>query len=382
MTVEKKPKSPTPSADAQSAGTQIPDAAGKTTRTLSGLTKNTINGTETSALYGDRAAYDQYGKLTKDERANYQRALSQIVGLYPRGKAPTRFDGVFREEDFKALGDVMAYADLSNEITDANSEGYVKSIIKLRDNPAVAASYFNYKVPPGPNYSLTPLAMAATDFSSAYRSVLGSDPTAKQISVYHSAINKVESAQKGQFSAAQRDAIAISFIQKEAAALVAKASNPEDKVALNKISTGNLGGFINAIRSTYLDNGISFTEDKVRKQAVAALKDKASYDNILSDIHSKAAIFVPAFADGINAGKSARDVLSPYISMYSKLYGVPEDQVKIDDVSFAGAGDKPMMPKDFNTALTMDPKFKSTDTYKNNVSSGLQNLANKMGIVV
>ena len=389
-----KPKSLTPSPDAQVAGIQVPGTAGTTVKTLSGLKEYTYRDAagnvtgRTTDLYTTEDPQLTWSKLSQADRINLQGNLANIVGIYPKGKEPKYLDGNFRPEDFDALGKVMAYADISGFINIPGASGkpdfpkYGQAILKLQNNPQAAAAYFNYKAPAAPNYSLTPLDMAAADLSSVHRSILGSEPTAKQIAEYHSAINKVETKQKGQFSAAQRDAIAISFIQKEAAALVAKAANPDDKDALTKISTGNLGGFINAIRSTYQENGISFTEDKVRKQAVAALKDKASYDNIIADIHGKAAIFIPAFKDGINAGKSARDVLSPYISMYSKLYGIPEDQVSLDDVSFAGAGDKPMMPKDFSAALTNAPKFKTTDTYKNNVSRGIDALAAEIGIRV
>jgi len=388
---------PSPDAEASKAALDAGAAAAvnpNPPKSLSGLTEinyrdasgNIISTSTEVYRQGDPELY--YGKLNVNDRINLQGNLRNIVGLYAKGKEPKYLDGNFRPEDFDALGKVMAFADISGFANIPGASGkpdfpkYGQAILKLQSNPQAAAAYFNYKVPAGPNYNLTPLDMAAADLSSAHRSILGTDPTTKQIAAYHSAVNKIETNQKGQFSAAQRDALIISSIQKEAAALVAKASNPDDKDALAKISTGNLGGYINAIRTTYIDNGISFTEDKIRKQGVAALKDKASYDNIIADIHSKAAIFVPAFKDGINAGKSARDVLSPYISMYAKTYGIPEDQVKIDDVAFAGADDKPMMPKDFNMAITNAPKFKTSDTYKNNIADGLNNLATKMGIVV
>lgn len=347
------------------------------TKTLSGLP---ITAKGKQYLVGEE--YSLYTQLTEQQLINLKGNLAKVVGAYPRGREPKYLDSTFRDEDFAALGKVMGYAGRNGLSEEDNFPAYVKAILKLQNNPEASASFFNYRAPAAPNYSLTPLDMAAADFSAVNRSLLGSDPTPKEIAEYHSAINKVETKQKGQFSAPQRNEIAISFIQKKAAALIAKASNPEDKDALTKISTGNIGGYINAIRATYLENGISFTEDKVRKQAVAALRDEASYNNIIADIHSKAAVFVPAFKDSINAGKSARDVLSPYISMYSKLYGIDEDQVSLDDVSFAGAADKPMMPKDFNAAITNAPKFKTTDTYKNNVAKGIDALAAEIGIRV
>lgn len=384
LTVSADAKDSKAALDAGAAGRIDPNPP----KSLSGLTEinyrdaagNIISTSTEVYKQGDPELY--YGKLTLNDRINLQGNLRNIVGLYAKGKEPKYLDGSFRPEDFDALGKVMAYSDISGFANKPGFPKYGQAILKLQSNPEAASAYFNYRVPTGPNYSLTPLDMAAADLSSAHRSILGTDPTTKQIAAYHSAVNKLETSQRGQFSDPQRQALIMASIQKEATALVAKAANPDDQDALRRISTGNLGGYINAIRTAYIENGISFTEDKVRKQGVAALRDKASYDNIIADIHSKAAIFVPAFKDGINAGKSARDVLSPYISMYSKLYGVPEDQVKLDDVSFAGAGDKPMMPKDFSAALTNAPKFKTTDTYKNNVSKGIDALAAEIGIKV
>lgn len=375
-----KPKSLTPTATGQAAGTTAPEpAVANAPRSISGLTEADVNG---SKVYYPTDPYTTVGKLTQQERITLQANLAKVVGAYPRGKEPKYLDGVFRPADFDALAGVMGHADVSRQLSTATSPAYVKSILFLQNNPAAAANYFSYKIPTGPSYSLTPLDMAAADFSAMNRSVLGSDATPKEIAAYHSAVNKLETKQKGQFSAPQRDALIISFIQKKAASLVAKASNPDDKDALSRISTGDLGGAINRIRATYQENGISFTEDKVRKQAVAALRDKATYDNTINDIRNKSAVFVPAFKDAIYSGKSARDVLSPYISMYAKTYDIPEDQVKLDDVFFAGAGEKAMMPKDFNTAITSAPAFKETNTYKSGVASSWEGLAKRMGIEI
>jgi hypothetical protein len=375
-----KPKSLTPTATGQAAGVTVPDPLNANPpRSISGLTEADVNG---SKVYYPTDPYTVYAKLTAQEAITLKANLAKVVGAYPRGREPKYLDKVFRDEDFAALAGVMGYADRDRLLSDANSPSYVKAILKLQNNPAAAASYFSYKVPTGPSYNLTPLDMAAADFSAMNRSVLGSDATPKEIAAYHSAVNKLETKQKGQFSASQRDALIISFIQKKAASLVAKASNPDDKDALNKISTGDLGGAINGIRATYQENGISFTEDRVRKQAVAALRDEATFNNTINDIRNKAAVFVPAFKDAIYSGKSARDVLSPYISMYAKTYDIPEDQVKLDDVFFAGAGEKAMMPKDFNAAITSAPKFKETNTYKAGVASSWEGLAKRMGIEI
>lgn len=369
----------TPSPEVQSSG-PVPDPLNANPpRSISGLTEADVNG---SKVYYPTDPYTTVAKLTQQERITLQANLAKVLGAYPRGKEPKYLDGVFRPADFDALAGVMGHADVSRQISTASSPAYVKSILFLQNNPAAAANYFSYKIPTGPSYSLTPLDMAAADYSAMRRSVLGSDATPKEIAAYHSAVNKLETKQKGQFSAPQRDALIISFIQKEAASLVAKASNPDDKDALSRISTGDLGGAIAGIAATYEENGIDVTEDKVRKQAVNALRDKATYENTLTSIRNKAAVFLPAFKNNFAAGENAREALSPYISSYAKTYGIPEDQVKIEDVAFAGAGEKALMPKDFNDAIVRLPKFKETNTYKAGVASSWEGLAKRMGIVI
>ena len=75
--------------------------------------------------------------------------------------------------------------------------------------------------------------------------------------------------------------------------------------------------------------------------------------------------------DFFSRGKTGREVLSPYISLKSRITGIPEDQIKVSDLYEVGAGTTAMSIPDFKKMVYKSEDYRKSDNFK---SRGLGDL--------
>jgi hypothetical protein len=94
----------------------------------------------------------------------------------------------------------------------------------------------------------------------------------------------------------------------------------------------------------------------------------------------QATAILPAFKDFFAQGKTAREVLSPWINLRSQILEIPEDQIKIQDMYNVGSGDKAMSINDYKKMLYASEEFKKTNAFKSRSINDLQTLLRAFNI--
>ena len=143
---------------------------------------------------------------------------------------------------------------------------------------------------------------------------------------------------------------------------------------------GALGRTVRSIRAAYEDNGIPINEKDVYNKAVQSLRSPEAYKNVLDNVMMQASVVMPAFKDFFSQGKTAREVLSPWINTRAQVLGIPADQIKISDMYDIGSGPAPKPIQDYKKELYRSPEYKKTDAYKERSLGDLQTLLKAFNI--
>jgi len=143
---------------------------------------------------------------------------------------------------------------------------------------------------------------------------------------------------------------------------------------------GALGQSFRDIKAAYANNGIPVNDKMLYKDSLNAIRSPQAYANVIDGINMQASVIFPAIKDFILQGKKARDVLSPYISTYSRVFGIPEDQVNMSEMYDVASGDKLVSLKDYSSGLYKKPGYKLTDDYKIKAASDVQSLLRSLQI--
>jgi hypothetical protein len=155
----------------------------------------------------------------------------------------------------------------------------------------------------------------------------------------------------------QKEDILLKYVQK-------KADNVYSIGGIAATDKGALGRSVRVLRSAYADNGIPIDEKQIYNKAVQSLRSPDAAKNILEDINMHASIIMPAFKDFYAKGKSAREVLTPYISLRAQILGIPEDQIKIQDMYEVGSGAVPLTIQEYKAQVYKSNEYKQSDNYK------------------
>jgi hypothetical protein len=374
---EDKKAAGTPSAQAQAAAANIP--AGTTTGskdTLLNLPKGTQISTGsgwpgipykpdykgsayTQASFTEGDAEKIFASKTPEQRAALLVRLGQIPGLYSKGKEPT-LSGVqsmgnqvvWRSEDTAALKKILPVTD---QLGDASPD---VTIDKLLKSPALATTIFGGGA--GTAKAVTPRAQLEAEMNAKFMDLFESPADKAAVSAYAKEVNKLESSAAG-ISAQQKEDIFLKYTQKKANDLY---NLSQTGMAPGVTEKGALGTYVRNIRGAYADNGLPINEKDVYTQAVSALRSKDAYNNIISGIQQHAATIMPAFKDLIAQGKTAKEILSPYINLRAQILEVPADQIKVSDMYDVASGDKPVSIQDYKTKLYGSEDFKKTNAFK------------------
>ena len=357
----------------EAAGDQVGASGGS--GTLTGLAPGfqIAGGGKAELQKGYGAGY--LATLTPEKRAETLLRLGQIPGLYPKGQAPTpKFiqdmingkDIVPRLSDIAAIDQIAYFSEYSGSTVD-------NTILKLIAQPQLAQQFFG-KVSTVPKAVSSPDALAA-ELNDKFLDIFETKADAGIIKAYTKEINSLES--KGSLGAQQKEDILLKYIQKKA---TDQFNAAQTGMVPSVVDKGTLGRTVRKIRTAYADNGIPINEKDIYNKAVQSLRSREAEQNILDGVMTQATAVMPAFKDFFAQGKTAREVLSPWISVRSQILGVPADQIKVSDMYDVGSGPVALTIQDYKKQLYRSPEFKKTDAYKERSLGDLQTLLRAFNI--
>ena len=326
--------------------------------------------------YAKGAGFTEFVKLSNAEKIDLLRKIAQIPGLYAKGKAPTSeflsqmastLNVAPRPEDVTAIEKVMAYAD-------SVGLDYTTAANNLFNNPKLAQNFFNIKGTTTGTVVVSDPASLSLELDSRFMDLFNTPADKKAAAAYAKEVNAAEKAAQGKLPADQREQILLKYVQKQAALVYGQG---EDKFMTQE---GLLGQTVRDLNAAYTQNGIPVTQQQIYQDSINSLRSAQAKQNVLDKINLQATALYPAIKDYILQGMSARDVLSPYISRYSQIYGVPAAQVPMSKISVVASGKELMSLKDWDTVLYKDPDYKLTQDYQNKTMNDVSSLLNFLRI--
>jgi len=359
----------TPSVDALNANAPAGSESGKTT--LLGLPYNTPVKAGTSGFPGVPYRLDYTGptytnadaikgdaqKLLAGKSAPEKAALlvrlGQIPNLYPSGQAPdlayVQSMGnriVWRPADALALESILFVQDQLGDPTEN------VTIDNLLSNPKLASKFFGQVTTKAK--ATTSLAAIEADLNSQFLDLFETKADPGIVKAYAKEINALELSPAG-ITAQQKEDILLKYVQKKANEL-GTIPGATDK--------GSLGRVVRSIRSAYDENGLPFNEKDIYNKAVQSLRSPDAYKNVIDGIMMQASTVMPAFKDLFAQGKTAQEVLSPWIYTRANILGVPAETIKVSDMYEVGSGSAPLSIPDYKKLVYKSEAYRSSDAFK------------------
>lgn len=335
------------------------------------------------AQYTKDAPFTVVANMSNQEKADLLSQLSVIPNLYPAGMAPTsdfiKRQGVgitFRPADYDALTKLMIHADYSGQ-------SYTKSVIDFASDPSLADKYFGKITETPKQIALTPQAALMDDLNARFMDLFETGADKKMAAAYAKEYNKAELAAGGAgLTSTQRDNIFQKYVEATALGRFKTVKGTADTADDMTLESGVLGQTIRQIRGAYADNGIPVSEKQIYQDAIAGIKSSAALTNKMESINLHAATQMPALKDWIAKGNTAKQFLSPYITSYSKIYDVPENQVTVDKFYSALQGTTPIPVSQWEAEQWKNPDIKNTKFYQDTRKNDLRAMADAFGINV
>lgn len=304
-----------------------------------------------------------FGTLTNEQKVELLAKLAQIPGLYNRKEAPTQDyllrlasaggNIAVREEDMKALENVMRYADTTGD-------SYGDAVNKLVTNPTLAQGFFDLagtKVGAARKIALTPSDALVVELQQSLLDYLDVKASKKEAQDYANKINELEKKRKGPLTQLERQQLLLDTVQDKAKEVFKDGVDEADSLLMRK---GALGGTYNALREEYKDYGIPIDDTSLYKLAINSIRSKQALENNLSKIRLQAEVAMPALKDYIKQGLSPKEALGTYVAAYSKFTGIPQNQVDLTRLAPVYSGDKVMPFNDWEKYLYTLPEAKNS----------------------
>jgi hypothetical protein len=86
-----------------------------------------------------------------------------------------------------------------------------------------------------------------------------------------------------------------------------------------------------SLREMARANGVRYNDSYFEGAAKSVLSGLSTLEDYASEIRQAAASQLPMYAERIKAGENARDILSPYVNTYAKIYGKDPNSIELDD---------------------------------------------------
>ena len=307
-----------------------------------------------------------FATLGNQEKIDLLALLAQIPGLYSRKTAPTQEylvrvsqSGVIpvRPEDAAALENVMRYADTVGD-------DYKTAVNYLVSNPNIAQGFFDIsgtKAGKQREIALTPADALAVELEQSVLDYLDLKTSDKEKKAYAKRVNELEKKRGGALTSLERQQLLLDTVQDKARQVFKGDAESPDSLLMRR---GALGGTYQLLKETYNDYGIELDDKTVYKQAINSIRSKQALENTLGKIRLQAEVVMPSLKTYIEQGLTPREALGSYISLKSKMYGIPENQIKITDLAPVYSGDKLMPYTEWQRYLYTLPEFKNTQLYQ------------------
>ena len=308
-----------------------------------------------------------FGTLNNDEKVKLLAKLAQIPGLYSRKEAPTQDyllrlasaggNIAVREEDMKALENVMRYADTTGD-------SYGDAVDKLVANPTVAQGFFDLagtKTGAARKIALTPADALVVELQQSLLDYLDVKASKSEAQSYAKKINDLEKKRGGPLTQLERQQLLLDEVQNKAKEVFKDGVDEADSLLMRK---GALGGTYNALREEYRDYGIPIDDKSLYKIAINSIRSKQALENNFSKIRLQAEVAMPALKEYIQQGLSPKEALGTYLAAYSRFTGIPQNQVDLTKLAPVYSGDKVMPFNDWEKYLYTIPEAKNSPIVK------------------
>jgi hypothetical protein len=302
--------------------------------------------------------------------------LSQIPGAYAKNKAYTKQQlqqlassrlVSIRDEDAKALENVMRYADTLG-IT------YEEAANILSTNRDLAVQFFGVKTG-GKKTKVTPEQSLVAEISDKFQNTFDVPVSKKIANDYAKEVQAAQLKARGAISAQEREDIMLKYVQ-GAADELSKLSGQGEQYQ----PRGVLGTYIRQLREEYYDNGLPIDDNKIYRMAVSALRDPQELDNKRQMIRQNATLVFPPLKEYIARGESVRDILSPYMKLKADIFDIDSNNVRPSDMYDVMEGEKLKNINDYKMSLYRSPEYKKTKAYEERSISDAQGMLRYLGI--
>lgn len=307
--------------------------------------------TNADAVKGDSEKI--FATKSAGEKAALLLRLGQIPNLYTSGQAPTasyvQSMGnriVWRPADAKALESILLVQD---QLGDATPDITLDSLIS---NPNLASKFFGRVTTKAK--ATTSLAAIEADLNSQFLDLFETKADPGIVKAYAKEINALELSPAG-ITAQQKEDILLKYVQKKANEL-GTIPGATDK--------GSLGRIVRSIRGAYDENGLPFNEKDIYNKAVQSLRSPDAYKNTIDGIMMQASTVMPAFKDLFAQGKTAQEILSPWIYTRANILGVPAETIKVSDMYEVGSGSTAIPIPDYKKLVYKSEAYRESEPFK------------------
>lgn len=137
-------------------------------------------------------------------------------------------------------------------------------------------------------------------------------------------------------------------------------------------------------------NGMRYSSDWYKKNAVSVVSGKSTLENVEAGIRKAAAARYGAFAEQINAGQNVMDLAAPYIKSAATLLELPETDMDLFNNHIAkamtarvakGAESGSQMPLwEFENEVRADPLWRKTNNARESMMTVARQVARDFGL--
>ena len=309
--------------------------------------------------------------LTPLDREALQKEMFGLK-LYPKGYVPSK---ILTTEDFNAVlklmsvGEQVGKGDINDVIKLAKKDANIKKFLQTGGYTSTAS------------VNVTDTKEAASTLTNYFLDLFNDKPTKDEVKAYQAAINTRERQTKGALSGQERNDIILSVANKRLNVLSSQAMSG-DVVAKDILDSGQLGKRVRELREAYADNGIPVSDKTLYKQVGQSLRSAEAYDNVLEEINQNAGLQWGQLATGLKPGQTMRSKLQPYISLRAQIRGIPEDQIKVSDMTDVMNPDGTFKKTgEFKMVEYGSKDYLESDTYKQVVLNDTQAVLRNFGVM-
>lgn len=381
--------SPGPTKSGSTGGTLSPRAqeeialrmgqsSGGSSKTSKGIITGVSRGQDefgnpiTGVIYKPGFEQSYIKNLPPKARIAFQKKMFEAK-LYPENFAPT-FDGMVTPEDFTAVAKLVA-------VGEQKGMGDINAVLNLAKTDKKVASYLKTGgyVKKGP--IVTDTREAKSNLNDFFLNLFNEKPSAAEVKAYQSALNAREKTVKGGMTAQEREDIIMSIANKRLSNLTSMALTG-DMTAAEKLDEGQLGKRVREIRAQYNENGIPVSDRTVYNLAGKSFRSTEAWDTIQDDINRSAAMQWGKAAEGLKPGQTVRARLQPYITIRSQIRGIPEEQIKTQDMTDVMNPDGTLKNvNDYKAVQYKSDDYLGSDAYKSTVLNDTRTVLRNFGVM-